>query len=310
VSPPQRRRILPSGLLLALLLGAVVVPSVLTLSVGIVALAVWQDAPGLVIGVLTLTFAASAIVGGVAAVIFLRRSARLAEMQADFVANVSHELRTPLAGLRLVAETFEAGRGDDPTRRAALVEMLGDEVRRLDALVARVLTWRRLDEGLPLAVRERVDLGQVVSEAVQEIRRLPDARSVILTAVVPDDPPSVIGDREMLMHAVANLVHNGVKFAGEHGPIEVTVRRQGASAVIAVRDHGPGLSQEARVHAFDRFYRAPEHRAHRAGTGLGLAIVKGIAEAHGGRVGLASAPGEGSTFSVWLPAMEGGVDGR
>ncbi|MFO0750808.1 MAG: HAMP domain-containing sensor histidine kinase [Myxococcota bacterium] len=200
-------------MLLALLFGTVLVPSLLTLSVGIVALALWRESYGLVIGVLTLSFAASAIAGGATAVIFVRRTSRLAEMQADFVANAGHQLRTPLAGLRLVAETLEAGRGDDPARLAALTEMLGDEVRRLDALVSRVLAWRRLDQGAPL-VHEPFDLGEAVREAVGTIARLPEGREATIDLRLQPLPP-IAGDRQMLVEAIANLVHNGVKFAGD-----------------------------------------------------------------------------------------------
>jgi signal transduction histidine kinase len=300
----RKRRLVPLRMLLALLVGTVVVPSLLTLSVGIVALALWREATGLVVGVLTLSFAASAIAGGVTAVVFARRTSRLAEMQADFVANASHQLRTPLAGLRLIAETFEAGRGDDPTRRAALVEMLGDEVRRLEALVARILAWRRLDEGVVLA-REPLAMTDVVEEAVKTIRRLPEGREAMIATTLPPHLPPVVGDHAVLVEAVANLVHNAVKFAGENGPIAVTVAPADGHVAVRVSDRGPGLDKDAQAHVFERFYRAPEHRSHRAGTGLGLAIAKAAAEVHGGTVTVESAPGAGTTFELRLP-----VEGR
>lgn len=305
--PNRKRRIVPLRMLLALLVGTVVMPSLLTLSVGIVALALWREATGLVVGVLTLSFAASAIAGGVTAVVFVRRTSRLAEMQADFVANASHQLRTPLAGLRLVAETFEAGRGDDPARRAALVEMLGDEVRRLEALVARILAWRKLDEGAALA-REPVAIGDVVEEAVATIRRLPEGRDATIVTTIAPDLPSFAGDRAVLVEAIGNLVHNAVKFAGERGPITVTAARSDRHLTVSVADRGPGIDAEAQAHVFERFYRAPEHRNHRAGTGLGLAVVKAVAEAHRGDVSVVSAPGAGTTFVLRLPieARRGG----
>lgn len=305
----KRTRIPPSGMLLALLAGTVVVPSVLTLSVGIVALALWQEATGLVIGVLTLSFAASAIAGGISAVIFVRRSARLSEMQAEFVSNVSHQLRTPLAGLMLVAETFEAGHGEDAARRALLVEMLGDEVRRLDVLIARILTWRRLDEGAPQLVRELLEVGPVVDESVRRIARLPEARRATISVSLAEELPRVLGDPEMLTQAVSNLIHNGVKFAGARGPIVVSASRVDGHVLIAVRDSGPGIGEEERQKVFNRFYQAPEHRRVHVGTGLGLAIVKHIAEAHKGHVELATALGSGSTFALWLPEAEESANG-
>ena len=140
---PRRRSILPTGALLTLLLGMVIAPALLSLSVGIVALALWRQAFDIVFGVLVLCFAATAIAGGLTAIAFLRRSARLAELQTDFVANVSHELRTPLAGIRLLGETLEMGRAEEPEKRKEVIELLLADVARLEHQVERLLRWRR-----------------------------------------------------------------------------------------------------------------------------------------------------------------------
>jgi signal transduction histidine kinase len=311
VSLRPRRRLLPHGLLLALLLGMVVVPALLSLSVGIVALALWREAFDIVFGVLVLSFAASAIAGGVTAIGFVRRSARLAELQADFIANVSHELRTPLAGIRLVAETLEAGRGDEPGRLALLTEMLGEEVRRLEDLIERVLAWRHLD-GIPDTVSlERIPVEELVQEAVSTVERLAESRGVEVRVALGEGLAPLLGDRAMLRHALGNLVHNAIKFGGPNGPVEIVAKPCRDAVEIVVRDRGPGIETRDLPRIFERFYRGTAHRFRVGGTGLGLSIVQGVVEAHGGQVGVQSQPGQGAAFSLRLPAAprDGAGDG-
>ena len=303
----RRRRLLPAGLLLAMLFGMVVVPALLSLTVGIVALALWREAFDIVFGVLILSFGAMAIAGGTAAVGFVRRNAQLAELQADFVANVSHELRTPLAGIRLVTETLEAGRGDDPARLAVLTEMLGDEVRRLEDLVERVLAWRHIDSG-QVAPAEPIAVGPLVSEAIAGISRLPEAREATFEVAPADDLPPILGDRAMLLHALRNLVHNAVKFGAERGPIEISVRHEGPHVVMTVRDYGPGIAPAEQKRIFERFYRGKADRVRVRGTGLGLDIVKSVVEDHRGAVEVDSALGRGAAFTIRLPAAPRGSD--
>ncbi|TNF34195.1 MAG: HAMP domain-containing histidine kinase [Deltaproteobacteria bacterium] len=301
----KRRRFLPAGLLLAMLVGMVVIPTVLSATVGIVALALWREAFDIVFGVLILTFGATAIIGGTVAVGYVRRNARLAELQADFVANVSHELRTPVAGIRLVAETLEAGRGDDPERLAVLTEMLGDEVRRLEDLVERVLAWRRIDSEAPPSPHEPMRIEPLVREAVEGISRLPEARGATFEVEIAAALPPLLGDYEMLLHAVRNLVHNAVKFGGERGPVRIAVALEDDQLVLRVADDGPGIAPQELRHIFERFYRGRGGRGQVRGTGLGLDIVKNVVEEHGGRVGVQSALGRGATFTMSLPVSPG-----
>jgi len=301
VSPTKHSKLLTNRLLLTMLVGAVLMPALLSFSVGVVALALWQESFGLVFGVLTLTFAATAIAGGVFAFIFARRSGRLGEMQADFVANVSHELRTPLSGIRLVTESLEAGLGEDPVRRKALVEMLGDEMRHLEDLVQRVLLWRQIEEGLPAPPREVIPVAELVQEAVLAMKNIPEAQTAELRRDVAPDLPPLVGDRVMLVHALANLLHNSVKFAGRDGPIEVTARQDGDAILVTVKDQGHGIERADQKRIFDRFYRAPEHRTTHPGTGLGLAIVKSVVASHKGHLLVQSTPGAGAVFTMVLP---------
>jgi signal transduction histidine kinase len=113
----------------------------------------------------------------------------------------------------------------------------------------------------------------------------------------------VRGDRDALEQALINLIGNAIKYSGEGRVIEVCVRGAGGGVEVVVRDHGMGIHPREHARIFDAYYRAPEsHNGRTPGTGLGLSIVRHVAEGHGGRVSVESAPGRGAEFTVWLPA--------
>ncbi len=293
--------LLPTGGLLALLVGSVIVPAVLSISVGIVALALHRQALDIVIGVLVLSFAAMGVIGGSVAIGFLRRSARLSEMQADFVANVSHELRTPLAGMRLLVETLAKGRADSPAAREAVLEHLASEEQRLEALVDRILTWRRAASGAG-GPRTLESVTTLVERAVPPAV----ADGARIRVELPEDArsqPLVLVDRDAFIGALQNLLDNALKFSGPEAPVTVSARLAGNLWLIAVSDHGPGIAPRERKRILEPFYRAVAHRHHR-GTGLGLAIVRRVMEDHGGEVLVESTPDEGSTFTLALPIAD------
>lgn len=285
-------------------------PALLSLSVGIVALVFWREGFDIALGVLVVTFATSSFIGGVSAILSVRRSARRVDLQAEFVANVTHELRTPLAGIRLVAETLEAGRGDDPERLHALTEMLSDEVRTLEDLVERVLSWRPFEMG-PLGAGpcDRLAFGEMVRDVVAATARLPVARDVTFEVVVASDLPAVLGDRGPIWHAIANLVHNAAKFGGTAGPVRVRVSERDDRVYLEVADQGVGIAPHDLTRVFQRFYRGSSGAGAggygSGGTGLGLAIVKSVIEAHGGEVTVESVLGHGAVFTAFLPSGSG-----
>jgi len=299
---PRRRSILPTGALLTLLLGMVIAPALLSLSVGIVALALWRQAFDIVFGVLVLCFAATAIAGGLTAIAFLRRSARLAELQTDFVANVSHELRTPLAGIRLLGETLEMGRAEEPEKRKEVIELLLADVARLEHQVERLLRWRRLDAGAAELEREPLRPADLVAEVVEPYATPRGGAEARFELQLDDGLPTVVGDRAALADALRNLVDNAVKFGGDRGAIEVSVRSDGDDVLFEVRDQGPGIPRRDRKQVFERFYRVGLHPRSKQGLGLGLSIAQGVVAAHGGRIRVDSEPGLGTAVSMWLPA--------
>ena len=297
------RRALPSSrLLLALVLGMVVTPAVLSISVGIVALALWREGFDIVFGVLVLTFAATALIGGSFALLYLQKSTKLARMQADFVGHMSHELKTPLAGIRLMTETLALGRAEDPAERAQVLAALQVEVTHLDALVERVLRWRQIEEGALRPERLPLSVAELVSAATARCERVVRAHAVQLDVRLEPELPPLLGDRDALTDALGNVIDNAMKFGGDRGKVEIVARAEVDGVVIEVRDQGPGIPAHEQERIFERFYRAPVHQRGREGTGLGLAIVRGVVVAHGGWVEVESEPGVGTAFLIHLPA--------
>lgn len=314
----NRTKILPTGGLFGVLLGAVIIPAALSFTIGILALVFWEQPLDIVLGVLILTFAVTALTGGILALAFLKRSARLAEMQADFVANVTHELRTPLAGIRLLVETLEKGRANSPEQLAVVVKRLGVEEQRLEDLIDRILHWRKLQLGAP-GPRSWLDTGAMVREAVE----LASGGSSRVVTEIADDLPTLYGDHEGLIGAIRNLVDNALKFGGEEGRVEVRAWSDEGHAIFEVRDEGPGIPARERKQIFEPFYRIPAYR-HLRGTGLGLAIVRRVVLRHEAELEISddegkgtivrlkfpvSIPGESST-SGKIPALGGGRDGE
>jgi two-component system OmpR family sensor kinase len=218
-----------------------------------------------------------------------------------FVADASHELRTPLTSIRGYAELLRKGALDDEDARRRAAERIEHEASRMGVLIDDLLLLARLDQGRPLE-RTVVDLGAVVREAVEAARAVDrdhrislDVAGVVLVA----------GDAARLRQVFDNLVRNAVVHTPPGTPVQVSVHRDGLRAVTTVADEGPGLAVDQAERLFDRFYRGSEARTGE-GTGLGLSIVAALAAAHGGRAFVRSAPGQGTVFTVELPASDAG----
>lgn len=240
-------------------------------------------------------------------VVNARRSERLAAQQMDFVAAVSHELRTPLAVIRSAAQNLSAGVVHEAAQAQRYGELIETEGRRLTEMVEQVLEYAGLEAHRRPPLTHLVDAGHLVTDAVSSCSALFEAEGFDVTVTVAPNLPAVAADEGALRRAVTNLLMNALKHAAAGRSVAVTVRAADSPAStgveIAVSDRGPGIAPEDLGHIFEPFYRgrhATEQQIH--GNGLGLSLVKRIADAHGGRVTVKSAPGAGATFTLHLPA--------
>jgi len=237
---------------------------------------------------------------------------RLQRIRAEFVDNLSHELRTPITTIGLLAETLardadQAGSAV-PGRMRERIGKLEVEVANVGQMIAELLDLARIESGGPQLLLDDVDLGRVVTESVDRLRTFAERQGVELRAVVEPDLPPVRGEASRLGQVFANLVHNAVKFSGSGTDVEAGARLDGRDVVAWVTDRGIGIEPADQARIFERFYKADRTRTSGGGTGLGLAIARHIVEGHGGTIGVTSAPGDGSTFSVRLPAVRPGSE--
>jgi two-component system phosphate regulon sensor histidine kinase PhoR len=291
-----------TGVIVLIAVG-VLVPVMLSTAAGIVALVIARDAGGIVTGVLVISFTAAAAGSAVITVILTGRKARLARLQADFVANVSHELRTPLSAIKLYAQTLQSGRlSDDPDRAARCVATILRETEWLDVMIDRVLTWRASSgDMLPLTMVSR-PVTDAVDDAVSRFRGMVTPDDLEFSAGVESLLP-VSHDAHAINAIVLNLLTNAYKYTEKQKRIGVRVRDDRDRVLIEVFDNGIGLTPAEQERIFRPFYRAGGRaEGERSGTGLGLAIARYLVERHGGEIGVESEKGRGSTFTVILPA--------
>ncbi|MFL5927109.1 MAG: sensor histidine kinase [Gaiellaceae bacterium] len=221
-------------------------------------------------------------------------------LKDEFVSSVSHELRTPLTSiagyveLLLEEETDEYRRG-----HLGIIERNSD---RLLALVSDLLFAARLQYGRLELARSPVDLRTLVLQAVDSARPRARAASVHLE-VETREVPAMQGEPAKLAQLLDNLVSNAIKFTPRNGRVDVRLDRRDGTIRLEVSDTGIGIAEAEREQLFERFFRAQSALEHQIqGTGLGLYISKAIVDAHGGRIGVNGAPGQGTTFCVEFPA--------
>jgi two-component system sensor histidine kinase SenX3 len=239
-------------------------------------------------------------VGGLVVIDDVTERRRLEAVRRDFVANISHELKTPVGALGLLAETLlDEG---DPAVARRLAERMLHEALRVGRTIDDLLELSRIEaeEAHP---RELVAVHLVVAEAVERARSAAEQRGTPVEVREPDHAVAVMGDRRQLVSAIYNLLDNATKYSDPGSPVEVEVRSVGGSVEVDVTDHGPGIPSRDLERIFERFYRVDRARSRETGgTGLGLAIVRHVAGNHAGECRVSSREGEGSTFTLSLPA--------
>jgi len=230
------------------------------------------------------------------------RQMRLSQMKSDFVSNVSHELRTPLSSIRVFGEYMRLGRVEKPEKIREYGEYIEAESRRLTQLINNILDFSRIESAEKKYRFCDCDPGAIVADTVSAFEVPLRERGFNITVELAPSLPQVRLDRDSIAQALVNLIDNAVKYSGDRKEIGIRAFVEGNELRIAVRDHGIGIAACEQKKIFEKFYRVGSGLVHDVkGSGLGLAIVSHIVKAHGGRIEVVSAPGEGTTFTIVIP---------
>ena len=232
------------------------------------------------------------------------RQSRLSQMKGDFVSNVSHELRTPLSSIRVFGEYMRLGRVEKPEKIRQYGEYIEAESRRLTTLINNILDFSKIESAEKKYRFCATDVVELVEQTVSAFEVPLRDKGVAITLDAAPAPALRI-DKDAIAQVLMNLLDNAVKYSNGNKAIEVRVTSSKSEVRIAVQDHGIGIPPSEQKKIWDKFYRVGSTLVHDVkGSGLGLSIVQHVVQAHGGRVEVQSAPGEGSTFTIVLPAAQ------
>jgi two-component system phosphate regulon sensor histidine kinase PhoR len=231
------------------------------------------------------------------------------QMRRDFVANVSHELRTPLTALLGFMETLRGAARDDAEARNRFLGIMEREANRMNRLVGDLLSLGRVEAEARIRPTEEVDFAAIITSVMGTLRPLAEENDITLKKD-GQGPMFLPGDADQLAQIVTNLLENAVKYSPASTSVTLTLSRtqhhpmlRGSAVVLEVADQGEGIDEIHLPRLTERFYRIDDHRSREVGgTGLGLAIVKHIVNRHRGRLRIESKKGQGSVFTVILPA--------
>jgi two-component system phosphate regulon sensor histidine kinase PhoR len=222
---------------------------------------------------------------------------RLERVRRDFVANVSHEFKTPLTAIQGFAETLLGGALDDKANRKRFMEIIREHAQRLARLTDDLLKLSRIEAGRLELESRPVSVAALVNGCVETARLKAESKGLRLVVQVPEGLPAVRGDAVQLGEVLQNLVDNALQYTPPGGRIDVTAYSNGQEVIFTVADTGIGIPEADLERIFERFYRVDAARSREAGgTGLGLSIARHIVDAHGGRIWVESAVGQGSRF--------------
>ena len=244
-----------------------------------------------------------------AALVLLEDRTALAKSEAlrrDFVANASHELKTPLASISGFIETLQGHAKGDPEAAERFLAIMAAQADRMKRLVDDLISLNRIEMNEHVAPRDPIDVAAAVWEVAGALAPVAEREGARIAVELPESGLVARGDQMEIAQVFVNLMDNALKYAGRDGPIRVyrepTTATRPNMMGVTVADQGPGIAREHLPRLTERFYRVDIARSReRGGTGLGLAIAKHILNRHRGDLTVASVPGRGARFTVWLP---------
>jgi signal transduction histidine kinase len=228
----------------------------------------------------------------------------------DFVAHVSHELKSPLNVIGMYGEMLADEGAADPAVRVEAINVIQDEVERMNSLVNNLLNVSKLEMGSMRPDRHRVKLEELLRDAAQQARARAEAKGIRLELQVARDIAAVSVDKDLFRIALNNLLNNAIKYNKPGGSVVLAADEADGDVVVAVRDSGIGMAPEDRARVTEKFFRVRETGPdQRGGHGLGLYLANQIVELHHGRLTIDSEPGHGSVFSIHLKKMPALAEG-
>jgi signal transduction histidine kinase len=232
-----------------------------------------------------------------------RRQRELDTLRRDLVAWVGHDLRTPLASIRVMVEALADGVVEDPSTVQRYLQTTQRDIRSLSALIDDLFEMAQLDAGgLPLE-KCPGSISDLISDTLETFSALAARQGLRLEGSVEPGIDPVSMDTQKIGRVLANLVSNALRHTPVGGVVEIRAFAVQEGVQVEVCDTGEGIRSEDLPHVFEQFYRGEKSRSRdTGGSGLGLAIAKGIVEAHAGRIGVESTPGQGTRFFFTLPA--------
>ncbi len=218
-------------------------------------------------------------------------------LRTDFIANVSHELKTPLAVMGNYATMLQRP-GITGEERCEYAKAISEASRKLAQLITNILKLNKLENQQIFPQPQEFDLGEQLCESLLAFEDVWEAKSLKIETDIEDDV-RIKSDPELLSLVWNNLISNAVKFTPDGGTIGLSLKTEGSSVTVQVRDTGCGMKPETGRHIFEKFYQGDTSHA-TGGNGLGLALVKRVIDILNGEIGVQSVYGEGSTFTVKL----------
>jgi signal transduction histidine kinase len=225
------------------------------------------------------------------------------QAQRDFLANVSHDLRTPLTSIQGFSQAIAEGVTSDPEAAQRAAQVIHDEAARMHRMVESLLDLARIEAGQLDFQAHAVALSDLLQGIGDSLSVRAREKGLLLELDVPPGLPRIAGDGDRLAQVFTNLLDNAIKHTPAGGQITLQAETTSNGVTVTVQDTGVGVPPDDLPRIFERFYQVDKSRQsdRRSGMGLGLAITKQIVEAHGGVIQVTSAPGQGTTFTVWLP---------
>ncbi len=238
-------------------------------------------------------------------VINVTREKVASEATREFTARLSHELLTPLTTIRSYTEMLMDGEVQDSETQREFYNTINGETARLTRLIKDFLDLSKIEMGSLTLNKDLVKSDWLFEDSISAVEGAAQQKNISIKRHLPDNFPTLFGDKDKLKVAVINILNNAVKYTPENGEIDVALRELDGLVVLDIKDTGYGMSEEDRIHIFDKFYRSSNPQiAEQQGTGLGLALTSEIIALHGGEIAVESELGHGTHFMVSIPKGE------